>query len=139
MADFREAFQLGIQAHNAAERARQEIFGLLDEFAAQIHEVSNGQVRIERAKREVLVPGENFTRKPRSYDAIAAIDSSGKKEEELCEYSLEERGYPVTLRYANDYVRCHDREALEQALLKLLAHPETGGKLQRLMDHEQAA
>jgi hypothetical protein len=150
MADFRKAFRSGLDAYNDAERARKEIFGLFDEFAAQIHEESHGRVRIERTPRSQAVPIYGSSRSPtlsarpgegmrtRGYDAIVATGPSGQLEE-LCEYALGERGYPVNLRYAREDVRCHDREALEIGLQKLLAHPETGGKLQRLMGTEQAA
>ena len=140
MADFREAFLQGLAAYEEAEQARKEIFGLLDEFAEQVHQASNGRVRIERTSvkaREKLPLASDYHN--REYEAIVALGSSGDEREELCEYSLAERGYPVTLRYAKEDVRCHDGQALERGLQKLLAHPQTGGKLRRLLEGAQAA
>jgi hypothetical protein len=148
MADFRDAFRQGLAAYDDAERARKEIFGLLDEFAEQIEQASTGRVRIERGngKENMFdtphvfgVPLPGGTVRTRKYDALFARRPSGDQREELCEYSLSERGYPVTLRYATEDVSCHDGQALEHGLQKLLAHPQTGGKLQRLMGTEQAA
>jgi NurA-like 5'-3' nuclease len=154
MADFQKAFRQGLEAYEDAERARKEIFGLFDEFAEQVEQASTGRVRIKRDKGtedtvdapssygmvefgKPMVPVARV--RTREYEAIVALGSPGEAREELCEYELGERGYPVTLRYAREDVRCHDGEALERGLQKLLAHPETGGKLQRLMGTEQAA
>jgi hypothetical protein len=54
--------------------------------------------------------------------------------EELCEYKLSYHGYPVSLVYADVDEYCHDKQALERALVELLGHPTTGGKLRRLME-----
>lgn len=145
MADFREAFLQGLAAYDDAERARKEIFGLLDEFAEQVEQASAGRVRIERSKGSetsghilgALSPAGPL--RTREYDALFARRPSGEQREKLCEYSLSDRGYPVTLRYAKEDVSCHDGQGLERGLRHLLAHPETGGKLQRLMGTEQAA
>ena len=140
MADFRDAFRQGLAAYDDAERARKEILGLFDEFAEQIEQASTGRVRIERGKQKKM--SGNLLLDPfrvREYNALFARRPSGDEREELCEYSLSERGYPVNLRYAKEDVSCDDGEALERGLRQLLAHPQTGGKLQRLMGTEQAA
>ncbi|HEY0096542.1 MAG TPA: hypothetical protein VGB96_19590, partial [Archangium sp.] len=73
-----------------------------------------------------------------SYDALVArlVDESrsGAGAQELGEYKLSHHGYPVSLVYADVDEYCHDKPSLEQALVELLGHPVTGGKLRRLMD-----
>ncbi|HZI04380.1 MAG TPA: hypothetical protein VEZ71_10175, partial [Archangium sp.] len=59
---------------------------------------------------------------------------SGSGAQELGEYKLSHHGYPVSLVYADVDEYCHDKPSLEQALVELLGHPATGGKLRRLMD-----
>lgn len=151
MPDYRKSLEAGFKAHAVAEQATKEIFEVFDDFARQVHEASNQLVRVEREERTERTPSysiEQLIQKPlmafdpsahheRHYEAIVAMAQNDS--EELCEYALGELGYPVRLLYARKSVRCHDRAALESGLQDLLEHPETAGRLRRLMGNERAA
>lgn len=132
MTDFREAFEAGLSAYDDAERARNEIFEVFDELAEQISEASHGRIRITREdKIDQRGPLEGWSRRP--YSALTAATPEGGQTYKLCEYRLSEKGYPVTLDYNKTHDACHDRESLEVGLQTLLKHPETGGKIKRLL------
>lgn len=145
MADYRSAIQAGLDAYNDAERARREITEVFEEFAKGVQDASKGHIGIQRSKRttpfataqaikRTFGPSVSLVEEPL---VLVAAGRDKQDSEILCEYSLGERGYPVKLIYGRRNVSCHDRESLEQELQELLAHPETGGKLGRLMsgDH----
>lgn len=149
MADYLKAFQTGLEAFNDAERARREIADVFEDFANAIREASNGRVAVEQRKaREfiatraieatmqraqgALLP-DALGSEPEESFVLVATGRRGPEPARLTEYSLGERGYPVKLRYGRINARCYDRESLEQELQKLLEHPDTGGKLRRLM------
>lgn len=148
MTDFREAFQTGLEAYEKAESARTEIFQVFDELARQVHEASNGRIRIERKDQLGLqqiatrmiegltaAPSLPSNRPPPTYEALIATIPNQRQGAKLCDYELSQQGYPVTLVYNKNQmrVRCHDRESLEVALQSLLKHPSTGGKLRTLL------
>jgi hypothetical protein len=155
MADYLKSFQAGLEAHNDAERARKEIADVFREFAKAVHDASDGHVAVELPKareimatraiesamhrvQDALVP-DPLGSKPEESFVLVAKGRTGQEQALLSEYTLGERGYPVTLRYGRTNVRCYDREGLEQELQKLLEHPDTGGKLRRLMTEDGAS
>jgi hypothetical protein len=153
MADYRNSFRAGLDAYNDAERARQEVSEVFEEFARDVRDGSGGHIGIQRGRAR-LVLGRHVLITPmvamqRGFDpsarqdeeslVLAATGHNGQDVEILCEYSLGERGYPVKLIYGRRNVTCHDRESLEKGLQDLLEHPETGGKLRRLMPDDRTS
>jgi hypothetical protein len=150
MADFRAAFQKGMEAQETAKRSSQEIDGVVKEFASQILEATKGKVMValERRVREVreqeTVLGKMAGVLPRSepvpYEALIARVSleGGRGRAELCEIERSPYGYPVTLTYGEISELCRSKEALEGALARLLEHPTVAALLNAVMAaHDQ--
>ncbi len=150
MTDFRDAFAQGQAAFRDAERARSEIDALLFQFTEQVNEASGGLLLVRREKRPgpdsrtgIFLTADGLQRRTlgSTYDALTVGRSDGVETDrvELCRFDLAETSYPVTLQYARTEERCHDREALEEGLKRMLANPTTGGLLARLLDRPRAA
>lgn len=143
MANFQNAFKLGLQASEEAAFARQEINAVLDEFAKQVREASQGSIKIERttAPREIralktvyhLGLGTIPDYKTVPVLVASAADGQATPVHVLCDYELAPAGYPVVLRYADVVDHCRDRQSLELGLETLLAAPQTGDKLRQLL------
>lgn len=141
MASFQDAFQKGLEAYDSAARAKAEIFSVFDDCAKQVGAASGGAIVLSREWVRNPVEEEKATLLSalpsyRSYEALVArmAGEPKSKGEELCEYKLAYHGYPVSLVYADVDEYCHDKQGLERALIHLLGHPTTGGKLRRLME-----
>lgn len=147
MGRFKDAFGKGIEAHESAERATLEIVQVLAAFGSDVKEVSGGAIEVYRSKKDVVggllrtieLGPKNKLPPIEPYDMLIAVavlpeglvvDDSRFK---LAEYTLSAAGYPVSVSYSDVTVQCHDRASLEAALAQMLEHPDTGGKLLRLM------
>jgi hypothetical protein len=150
MSRFKDSFEIGIKAHENAERATLEVRDVLNAFASEVSEASGDAISINRTDKDLVGA---FSRKLISYltpldklpsaepfnmitaeavlpKGLHVSDSSFK----LADYSLSPEGYPVAISYSDVAVRCHDRPSLEAALEEMLQHPDTGGKLRRLIE-----
>ncbi len=143
MASFQDAFHKGLEAHDSADRAKKEIFSVFEDCAKQVSAASRGVILLSRASASRVREDAGATATilgalgPReSYQTLVArlVSEPNSKGEELCEYKLSFHGYPVSIVYADVDEYCHDQSGLERALVHLLGHPSTGGKLRRLMD-----
>lgn len=147
MAGFKDAFEQGIANAGIAAKNRIEIDSVISQLSAELHEATGGQidqVAIERAQRRVNMSSIELKVNPFS-DGVktvnySAIVARSKKEEgksprvvEIAEVKLAKYGYPVTLIVSNREVSCHDKGALESALLKMLEEPEVGKLLQHVL------
>ncbi|HEX8434503.1 hypothetical protein [Archangium sp.] len=142
MASFQDAFHKGLEAYDSADRARKEIAAVFDDCAKQVSAASGGAIvlsrestsRVREEAAHAVVLGGFAVRE--SYQALMArlVSEPNSSGEELCEYKLAYHGYPVAIVYADVDEYCHDKQSLERALVELLGHPTTGGKLRRLMD-----
>ena len=130
MASFQDAFHKGLEAYESADRARREILSVFEECAKQVSTASGGAIVLSREPKSRGTEGQE------SYQALMARPMGAPETMglELGEYKLSPHGYPVSLVYAGVDEYCHDKPSLEQALVELLGHPVTGGKLRRLMD-----
>lgn len=140
MADFKSAIAVGLQAAIDAERRRNEVRSVFIELDKQVHEATNGEIRIAI---EVWDPaGVNSLLKlvDRSKfipdRAIVAIGKTGKQKEMLAKWEQSKDGYPCKIEIGADVYSCEDRVGLEQCLRSLLEDPTVGEKLHRLMKND---
>ena len=138
MVDYVDAFRKGLEAAEAADRARKEIDAVFDELNVQIYKGTDGKIRIERKELGVIrqVWESLLTAKPReTYWAIVAFNPSLEKSpvRELSRWSQARGGYPCNMVWGNKDQSCFDRESLENLLSELLRDPLVGEHLQALM------
>lgn len=145
---FEDAFRNGIAAFEDAERAIREIVEVFSGFAGDVSRASGGKVEVMRGgKKEVIsgflqvinfgAPAAPPALEPHTCLIACAILPQGAPSNDskylLAEYALSPAGYPVTLAYSDESIQCLDRQSLGRALERMLKHPDTGGKLLRLM------
>lgn len=147
MADYRSAFHAGLEAYSDVERARREIDEVFQELARGVQDVSDGHVAIHRREKNSVIGVMRALQKTiapwiTQFEESLVLVATGRNEQDfevLCAYWLGERGYPVNIIYGRRNVACHDRESLEKGLQDLLEHPDTGGKLGRLMSGDRTS
>jgi hypothetical protein len=155
MANFQNAFNLGLRASEEAALAQKEIKDVLVEFARQVQEASQGAIKITQGRARRMVRWQQFvydTNLDEPPDEIYDLDLGTVPDSKLvpvlcaelvgdrvtqvhvlCDYEIAPAGYPVVLRYANVVDHCHDKVSLERGLESLLAAPQTGDKLRQLL------
>lgn len=136
MNKFGDAFQRGQEAHFSAERAKQEIGQVLMEMSEAVLASTDGLVRIVRGRLtnsklvgpivsqsvwSMLAGGD-------SYDALY-VQLRDKSPVELCSIKSTSNGYPVTLQFVGYSIAAEDKPSLEEALIKLLEHPDIAGRI----------
>ncbi|MEZ5328742.1 MAG: hypothetical protein R3F19_27160 [Verrucomicrobiales bacterium] len=142
MKDYKEAFNRGLDAARAAERARNEIDEVLSEFFGQVKGLSDGKVEIRVFTYEKsdsgFLPMLTFPPKPKeTYDAIVAKSALREKPVfQLAKWKPSPAGYPCKLTWGGGDLYCEDKEALERCLGEILADPLIGEKLLSLMAME---
>ncbi|WP_428267068.1 hypothetical protein [Haliangium sp.] len=159
MSNFQEAFEIGQQAFDDRKQARQEIYSVFEDMGRQLEQASQGKLHLRRARaadvsgldqaaegmRRLAInllggPQRWIAEDPSfSHELLVAYsgpDDQPRGAEVLCLYELHEAGYPVKLSYSKERVYCHDRASLEAGLQDLLKHPDSAGKLRRVMDDE---
>jgi hypothetical protein len=142
MADFKNSFQKGLAAYDAGEQAKAEIRSVLDEAGSQLSDAMDGRIVV---LREVLErsPIESLLSSAARYTALVARPKDVPKSDDnmsmLFEFQISSYGYPVKLIFRHQEITCHDREALELGLMKILEHPDTGGRIRRLLASQSAS
>lgn len=136
MTKFGDAFQRGQEAHFNAERAKQEIEQVLTEMSAAVLASTDGLVRIVHGRLtnsklvgpvvshslwSMLAGGE-------AYGALY-IQLRDRAPVELCSIKTTPNGYPVTLQFVGHSIAAEDKPSLEEALMKLLEHPDIAGRI----------
>ena len=138
MVDYVDAFRKGLEAAEAADRARKEIDAVFDELNLQIQKDTDGKIRIERQEFTLSQQGLEAifrSKPPEKYLAIVAHNPSLDKSpvRELSRWSQARGGYPCNMVWGNKDQSCFDRESLENLLSELLRDPLVGEHLQALM------
>lgn len=147
MANFQNAFKQGLRASADADVARKEIYAVLNEFARQVAEASQDAIKIKRAtvrrpikaKRTIYDLATGGLRDYKTVRVINAHAAGSSRSQELCEYELSPSGYPIELRYDHVVEECRSKKSLEDGLESLLAAPQTGDKLRRLLEEPASA
>jgi hypothetical protein len=147
MPDFKKALQTGLTANAKAIAERIEIRSVVAEVSLQLGEATGGAIHIglgESTRQKVryitnalaiLATGERKEVTTEEYTSIFAERTIDPKlRTELAEVEIQPEGYPVYVNAPNVRNSAYDRASLETALATLLEHPDTGAKLQRLID-----
>ncbi len=163
MANFAEAYKLGLNAANKAKKSKEEINQIFYELKKQILEATDGKISVMRTrlpdppklgiisplKRRVLGMTESSSsyirelheinsqidEKEIQHWAIAAENLLVKNsEKELARWSQDRGGYPCKIILDSKTMYCEDKVGLENALTKLLSDPVVGETLYRLQN-----
>lgn len=142
MADFKSAFQRGMDAAEVSERNRKEIDDVFAELNRQLDEVTSGAVEIKRTsyterQSNPFVLAIDIYGKRDTYRALAAFHKRSNKDRELARWHQDRNGYPCKITLGESELYCEDKEALERALAGLLSDAIVGEILQNLMKHEK--
>jgi hypothetical protein len=146
MADFRKSLEAGLAANADATAKRAEINSVVREVSNALADATDGVVGLElrAATREKVrhltnmiarMTGEDKEISYIQYTALCAhrlVDP--KTAVEIAEFELEPTAYPVLITSSGVNAYAHDRESLERIVAGILEHPDTGGKIQRLID-----
>ena len=144
MADYLEALKQGLEAADAAARARAEIDAVFTHLDQEIRRGTDEKISIDRRELEVIQSGwlalaVTFPPRPKeTYWAIAAHNPSVAESlvKQLAKWSQHRRGYPCKITWGSTEYTCEDREALEGSLAALLRDPLVAEKLRGLMQLE---
>lgn len=145
MNNFKEAFEQGIKHANETAANEKEINQVLEEFANSISQLSEGKLAVTVESK--FDPQNNspfglaataalLTNTGRHYEALVVKNSKveDSPEEELCEWKLSEKGYPIRISYLGSSPSCGDKEALVECLSELLSQPRSGKIFKKLME-----
>jgi hypothetical protein len=141
MVDFVKFLQLGISAAGIAEKNKKEISAVFEELNRQLNHGLGGQIQVMANSLDSdanQVTSSIFTLLGK--DAIFAFNpqKSEKPPEKLARWRMSANGYPCRIILQDQEVACEDRAALEDTLQTMLASPDVGKKIARLMDAELA-
>ncbi len=148
MTDFAEAFNRGQQAAALAVRARHEIAEIFTTASQQLSEITNG--KLELSRQEFEKPQKSLTtfaaaRALEGFFGRVAVETEpwiaarNPKESDprwvkLAKWDQPQEGFPCVLSYDKKDVRCHNQEALADAIAELLASPWAGERLHELVE-----
>lgn len=165
MANFQDALKKGLEAYAVVKKTRDEIDSVFEDFQTQIVESATGlQVSLIQGKKEIKKKAETIIESPSILESVVSGLDAGRKRTiippteyrsyngmkispigknqpsiEICEYELSPAGYPVSLKYANEYESCNDKISLEKCLERMLMHPDIGEKFQRMLTAARAS
>lgn len=120
MSTFADAFRQGIASAEEVLAKKQEVAEIVDRMSQEIVAVTQGAI----VKVEM-----------KQLDRTAALLAHGRNGTALflCSLQLDEQGYPVYVNYASRGVLCHDAQALQGELQRMLSQASIGENLRRLM------
>ncbi|MBX9432519.1 hypothetical protein KY487_25170, partial [Ralstonia pseudosolanacearum] len=144
MTDFAAAFNRGQEAAALAAEARREIDEIFNTASRQLLDVTGGKLELGRfdfkksPKAAFATPGvmrslESFFGQV-SHEIepwIAARNPMAADQDwvKLAKWDQPQGGFPCVLSYDKRDVRCHNQEALAEAIAELLASPWAGERL----------
>lgn len=138
MANFIESFNRGIEAAVNAELNFSEIDQVFSELNRQLTNATDGKVSITRrqggGKIAALVGLVTKIGNPTFEAPIGLFVTSSNPETpavEIAEWNTDRTGYPCSIQLGANKFICDDKEALEQALSRVLADPEVGKVMRR--------
>jgi hypothetical protein len=146
MGNLDDAFKRGREAHQDAQRAKNEIFALFARLSSTVSEGTQGKVvisyvqlsRTKEAPRNLLAPFAGFLEETERYNGLVAQRTGGNHGDkvELCTVKVSPLGYPVQITFPGQFFTADDLESLERVVIALLEHPDTAGKIDRLAQIE---
>tara|TARA_Y100001947_G_C10154473_1_gene225437 strand:+ start:124 stop:564 length:441 start_codon:yes stop_codon:yes gene_type:complete len=145
MENFKEAFEQGIKHANETAENEKEINQVLEEFTTSISQLSDGKLTVtvepkfdpqNNSPFGLAATAALLTNTGRHYEALVVKNSTveDSPEEELCEWKLSEKGYPVRISYQGSSPSCGDKQALVECLAELISKPRSGKIFKKLMD-----
>lgn len=139
MTDFGEAFKKGLDGHKKHEETRREIDEVLNSASIEVTRIAGAPIKLgvetidrpareqSRAERMAQVPA------PREKSTVLTARSQGLQFQALADFTFGDLGFPVTLRWADQFRMATDRAGFEAVLADLLGHSATGAKLAKLL------
>lgn len=142
MTSFKESFEKGMQAADAALHAKEQIIGVIERASADVNAATGGKIVLCQEKR--YPPGTIGAMAPSlgaiggppiNYLVAALVGDDGKqvKSSSLCVMNVGAYGYPVQIEFNREFLNAEDLRGLESAINILLAHPDTGLAIKRLL------
>jgi hypothetical protein len=145
MANFKNSFDQGLKAAaNTAEKIA-EINSVFEELNTQISEASDGKIEISRETRidrtiETLLGIGIFANKKQiekstttTYIVATNPLSTKTRKVDIGQIEVSKNGYPCEVKFGSDRFHCDDKQGLERALSILLADPDVGKELTKLI------
>jgi hypothetical protein len=148
MADFEKALQTGLAANADAAARKREIHEVVRTVSEQVRHATGGAIGVEiretvREKIRYLTKAlSTMTGVTKDVENVTYTVLSARREGEpggihdLCEFRLAATGYPVAIESDDVSDMALDREGLEHAIETVFTHPNTGKKIQALLDME---
>lgn len=139
MTSFAEALKKGLDVHKRAEEARNEMAEVLAAASREVSEVLGGEISFQFESVDRPARGQS------SHELIAGVPAPREKFQALtarthnsafkvlAEAGFGAIGYPVTLRWENEFRMADDRDGFESVIKDLLAHGVTGSKIEALL------
>ena len=149
MTDFAAAFRQGQKAAIDAHRARAEVTGILQSLKHQLLRETDGAIEVSlaseggfmdmvRVASRALDKSGDYSPLPKSIVGNNAL-SATKREAVLGTFSMPTEGYPCVVTFDRRENRCHDGEALSQALAEMLQNAAVGRLLHQLLSTDTLA
>lgn len=144
MTDFAAAFKQGQVAAQLAIKAKTEIDEAFSAFSRGLSDATNGKLTAFRAEYSSL-PGlinsaiasmaETSRPQPKeSWICVRNLLAENTKDKKLARWERPHEGFPCTIIYDKQQVRCHDRDGLESALADFLSNAWVGEQLRELLE-----
>lgn len=148
MVDYTLAFKKGLDAAEAAERAKKEIDSVFEDLDMQVCRAAEGKISIKRKEFEVKPTAWDWAKTlsdfitPRgkeTYWAIVAYNPkiTDSQVKELARWKQGRGGYPCKISFGGTDCTCEDKEGLENTLGNLLSDPMVGENLRLLMQLQE--
>ncbi len=132
MVDFASAIEQGISAAASAKTEQDEINNVVKSLASDVEFASTNVVTLDLMRRSMktandLLNSLAFVLSGTTYQALVLKGKNSPAEMlEIAKWAQAGKGYPVKIGIASDEYNCPNREALERALLILVATSEFG-------------
>lgn len=144
--NFEESISIGIERADVAERNKEEIEEIFNDFSQSFQRASNNKIYAEIKSKQRTIALE----KPNpilgitaafmnslSYESYKALVlSNGSQQYEIAEIIENEDGYPLRIKIKDDTSAYSDQESLVDGLSRLVTRTEVGKFYKLLLTEE---
>lgn len=137
MVDFITSLRAGMSAGEIAKKNKQEIEAVFAELNRQLTDGFGKQVRIDiKTSSDVKTIHDIFNGQFAGRSEIVASNPQDPdaKQVALARIRISAGGYPCNIIMRDKEIACEDRQALEATLQVMLASPDVGEKIVRLIN-----